>query len=389
MTKPSDVTASYLNPAKTVVVKVGSALLVDDETGNINTPWLMDFAEDLAMLTAKGCQCVVVSSGAIALGRNQLGTSAKHQTSRLKLEEKQAAAAIGQVQLASEWKIALEKFGLSSAQILLSPDDTETRRKHLNARATLNTLLDCGVVPVVNENDTVATMEIRYGDNDRLAARVAQMISADALILLSDVDGLYTADPHGQENGQENAQHIPLVTAIDDELRAMAGPANEAFASGGMVTKIEAARIATQAGCHMAICAGTASKPISALMKGGRATWFAAAANPPQARKKWIAGGLKPKGTLVLDAGAEIALTSGKSLLAAGILVVEGNFARGDLVSVCNETKTEIARGLINYSAEDAMRIAGHNSSAIQGILGYRGRDEVIHADDLVMNHHK
>ena len=385
MTESSDVTASYLNPAKTVVVKVGSALLVEDAAGKINASWLMHLAEDLAMLTARGCRCVVVSSGAIALGRRQLGTSAKQQSSRLKLEEKQAAAAIGQVQLASEWKIALEKFGLSSAQILLSPDDTETRRKHLNARATLNTLLDCGVIPVVNENDTVATMEIRYGDNDRLAARVAQMISADALILLSDVDGLYSADPRGQEN----AEHIPLVTAIDDDLRAMAGPANEAFATGGMVTKIEAGRIATQAGCHMAICAGMALKPITALMEGGRATWFAAAANPPQARKTWIAGGLKSKGKLVLDGGAEIAVTSGKSLLAAGILSVEGDFARGDLVSVCSETSIEVARGLINYSAEDAIRIAGHNSSAIQGILGYRGRDEVIHADDLVLNHHK
>lgn len=375
-----DLTSSHLNDATTVVVKVGSALLVDDASGAIKSGWLHGLAADLAMLTARGCRCVVVSSGAIALGRTQLKESTK-PGHRLKLEEKQAAAAIGQVQLASEWKAALNHHGLSTAQILLSPDDTEQRRRHLNARATITTLLGSGIVPVVNENDTVATMEIRYGDNDRLAARVAQMISADVLVLLSDIDGLYSADPRSSPD----ARHIPQVTAIDDDLRAMAGPANEDFASGGMVTKIEAGRIATQAGCHMVICNGTATNPITTLIKGGTATWFTATAKPPQARKTWIAGGLNPVGTIRLDDGAVKALHSGKSLLAAGMLAVEGGFERGDLVAVCDARGQEIGRGLINYSAHDAARIAGYNSGEIQGILGYRGRDEVIHADDLVM----
>ncbi|MCE2516474.1 MAG: glutamate 5-kinase [Alphaproteobacteria bacterium] len=373
-------TTSHLNDATTVVVKVGSALLVDEHTGAINAAWLHQLAADLALLTSRRCRCVVVSSGAIALGRTQLKGRAK-SNARLKLEEKQAAAAIGQVQLASEWKEALNTHDLSTAQILLSPDDTEQRRRHLNARATITTLLDSGIIPVVNENDTVATMEIRYGDNDRLAARVAQMISADVLILLSDIDGLYSADPRHHPD----ARHIPQVTAIDDDLRAMAGPANEDYASGGMVTKIEAGRIATQAGCHMVICNGTAMNPISALIDGATATWFTATAKPPQARKTWIAGGLNPVGTITLDDGAVNALQSGKSLLAAGMIAVDGHFERGDLVAVCDPQGQEIGRGLINYSAHDAARIAGCNSGEIQGILGYRGRDEVIHADDLVM----
>ena len=367
----------YINQAKTVVIKIGSALLVDNQ-GQLRQKGLAGFAADLAMLRAKGCRCVVVSSGAIALGRHQLAKP----NARLKLEEKQAAAALGQVQLASEWKQALHHEGFDAAQILLSPDDTERRRRHLNARATLNTLLDHGIIPVVNENDTVATMEIRYGDNDRLAARVAQMISADVLILLSDIDGLYNADPRHDQN----AQHIAEVRKIDDDIKAMAGPAHEDFASGGMITKIEAGRIATQAGCHMVICNGQTIRPIDALMKGGRATWFIADANPPQARKKWIAGGLQPQGRLILDSGAVRALQQGKSLLAAGITKVDGRFDRGDLVSVCNKTGHEIGRGLSNYSADDAAKIVGCKSSDIPDILGYRGRDEVIHADDLVID---
>ena len=368
---------TYIDQAKTVVIKIGSALLVDDK-GQLRADGLAGFAADLAMLRAKGCRCVVVSSGAIALGRRQLVKA----SARLKLEEKQAAAALGQVQLASEWKQALHAEGFDAAQILLSPDDTERRRRHLNARATLNTLLDHGIIPVVNENDTVATMEIRYGDNDRLAARVAQMISADVLILLSDIDGLYSADPRHDKT----AQHIPEVRKIGDDIKAMAGPAHEDFASGGMITKIEAGRIATQAGCHMVICNGQPISPIKALMAGARATWFIADANPPQARKKWIAGGLQPQGRLILDAGAVSALRLGKSLLAAGITAAEGHFDRGDLVAVCDKQGQEIGRGLCNYSADDVTKIAGCKSTAIPDILGYRGRDEVIHADDLVID---
>ena len=370
-------TARYLDNAKTVVIKVGSAILVDQEHCRVNAEWLEALAHDIAMLQTKGCACVIVSSGAIALGRHQL----KSAGARLKLEEKQAAAAIGQVQLASEWTSALGKHELKTAQILLSPDDTEQRHRHLNARATLKTLMAQGIIPVVNENDTVATMEIRYGDNDRLAARVAQMISADALILLSDIDGIYTGDPHRDDK----AEHIEEVSQIDDALRAMAGPAHEDFASGGMVTKVEAARIATQAGCHMAICNGKALSPITAMREGARSTWFIARENPPQARKMWIAAGLNPVGSLVLDDGAITALKSGKSLLAAGISGVKGTFNRGDLVAVATLEGVEAGRGIINYSSEDAEKIAGCNSSAIQQILGYRGRDEVIHADDLVM----
>ena len=378
MTDFSAITETYMDQARVIVVKVGSALLVNDETGEVNAAWLAGLAEDLAALTAAGCGIVVVSSGAIALGRHPLG---RHD-GKLKLEEKQAAAAIGQIRLAGEWQQALAAHGLKSAQILLSPDDTETRRRHLNARATLQTLLDSGFIPVVNENDTVATVEIRYGDNDRLAARVAQMISADALILLSDIDGLYDRDPRRHDE----ARHLPEVADIDDQITAMAGPAHASYASGGMITKIEAARIATAAGCHMVICSGIGLNPISSLRQGGGCTWFRAVSNPPQARKKWIAGGLQPSGVITVDTGAAAALMRGKSLLAAGITGVAGDFERGDLVTVSDQNDTELGRGLIHYSAADARQIAGCNSTEILGILGYQGRDEIIHADDLVLN---
>ena len=367
----------YLDEAKTVVIKVGSAILVNHDQSCVNAEWLAHLAKDIAALQAKGTRVVVVSSGAIALGQRQLNAKA----GRLKLEEKQAAAAIGQVHLAREWTQALGQHDLNTAQILLSPDDTEQRRRHLNARATLTTLMDNAVIPVVNENDTVATLEIRYGDNDRLAARVAQMVSADVLILLSDIDGLYTQDPRSHQE----AGHIDEVDHIDDDLRAMAGPANKDFASGGMVTKIEAARIATQAGCHMVICNGVIPSPINAMINGARTTWFTARENPPQARKMWIAAGLNTVGTLILDDGAIRALQSGKSLLAAGITRVDGHFDRGDLVAVAFKDGTVAGRGIVNYNAADAEKIAGCNSREIQHILGYDGRDEVIHADDLVM----
>ena len=373
-------TTTYLNDARRVIVKVGSALLVDEKTGKVRTQWLESLAHDLAAMHREGCTPVVVSSGAIALGRHQLGRG----QGRLKLEEKQAAAAIGQIQLATEWQNALALFGLGAAQILLSPDDTETRRRHLNARATIQTLLNQRIIPVVNENDTVATMEIRYGDNDRLAARVAQMISADVLVLLSDIDGLYTADPRQDKS----AQFLPEVTQIDNDIAAMAGPAHSSVASGGMITKIAAAHIATTAGCHMVICSGTDKNPINQLKTGGRCTWFRASANPPQARKTWISGGLTPKGNIILDDGAVDAVRSGKSLLPAGISHVDGEFERGDLVALMDQNEVEIARGLSHYSAKDVERIAGSKSRAIPDILGYRGRDEVIHADDLVLTYH-
>ncbi len=374
-------TKNYIGTANVVVVKVGSALLVDAKTGTVKHDWLKSLGADIAQLASKGTRIVVVSSGSIALGQGQIAHGHK-----LKLEEKQAAAAIGQIRLASEWQQTLDGFDLKTAQILLSLDDTETRNKHLNARATLHTLLKSGIVPVVNENDTVATAEIRYGDNDRLAARVAQMISADALILLSDIDGLYTTDPKHRD---DNSDHLPEVLDIDDNIVAMAGPANVGYASGGMITKIEAARIATAAGCHMVICDGKANNPVTQLLDGGRCTWFKALSDPPQARKKWIASGLKTKGTFTIDDGAVIALQKGKSLLAAGIAEVSGDFARGDLVAVTDSKGVEIGRGLSHYDATDARKIVGCNSNKIQGILGYRGRDEVIHADDLALIHSK
>ena len=374
-------TDRYLGDARVVVVKVGSVLLVEDETGRLRREWLNSLVGGIASLTEKGCRVVVVSSGSIPLGRHDLVAASGRKGGRLKLEEKQAAAAIGQIKLAGEWQRAFGRKELKCAQILLSPDDTETRRRHLNARATLLTLLDAGIIPVVNENDTVATMEIRYGDNDRLAARVAQMVSANALVLFSDIDGLYEADP----GRNPNSAHIPEVASIDERILAMAGPARNDDASGGMVTKLEAARIANGAGCHMVICDGRGKRPLRRLIEGGRCTWFRAASNPPQARKKWIAAGLKPSGSVTVDDGAARALARGKSLLAAGITKVGGKFERGDLVTVRDTGGAELGRGLIHYSSQDAAGIAGCKSSEIQGILGYRGRDEVIHADDLVL----
>ena len=368
----------YLADARRIVIKIGSALLMDEKNQLLDQDWLDSLAADIEGLARRGIQPVVVSSGAIALGRQRL----QPRRRQLKLEEKQAAAAIGQVTLARAWQTALERHGLESGQILLSPDDTETRRRHLNARATLTTLMDHRIIPVVNENDTVATTEIRYGDNDRLAARVAQMISADVLVLLSDIDGLYNADPH--RNG--NACHIPEISSLDETVLAMAGPANADYASGGMVTKLEAARIATAAGCHMVIMNGHADRPLSRLAEGCRCSWFRSSARPHQARRAWIAGGLQPLGRLHLDAGAATAICRGKSLLPAGITAVDGGFERGDLVMLCDPNGQVLGRGLSHYSADDARRIAGHNSREIETILGYRGRDEVVHADDLVLD---
>ncbi len=366
-----------LDKSQVVIIKVGSALLINEQKNRINEEWLNGMAADIASLHNAGKSVVVVSSGAIALGRHGLGLSEKG----LRLEEKQAAAATGQVILANAWMIALDRHNISTAQILLSPDDTETRRRHLNARATMKTLLELQSVPVVNENDTVTTAEIRYGDNDRLAARVAAMLSADILILLSDVDGLYTENP----TRNSTALHLEEVDAITPEVLRMAGSANAPYASGGMVTKLEAARIATKAGCDMLICDGRHLGPLSKLRSGARSTLFYAGASPLTARKQWIAGALSPKGHLTVDSGALGALRKGRSLLPAGVVTVDGQFERGDLIAIHNQKDEVIAHGLSAYSAADAKVICGHKSREIETLLGYRGRDEIIHADNLVL----
>lgn len=366
-----------LATARRVVVKIGSALVVDEKAAAPRTAWLAGVAEDIAALRSRGTEVIVVSSGAIALARRTLGLTQQ----RLKLEEKQAAAAVGQIRLAQAWTEALSACNLTAAQLLLTLDDTEDRRRYLNARATLSTLLVLGCVPVINENDTVATAEIRFGDNDRLAARVAEMVRADVLILLSDIDGLYTADPRRDPA----AEHLPVVAALTPEIEAMGGEPPPGYSSGGMRTKLVAARIATQAGVAMAIAQGNVARPLRALADGARCTWFLPAADGPSAWKRWISGSLAPRGVLTVDAGAASALRDGRSLLPAGVRSVEGSFQRGDPVMVCGPDGVALARGLSAYGSEDAARIAGHRSDKIETILGWRGRDEIIHRDDLVV----
>ncbi len=369
--------AKLLLQAKRLVVKVGSALLVDAKSGRLNRQWLGTLAADLAAATARGQQVIVVSSGAIALGRRQLGLT----SGTLKLEESQAAAAVGQIRLAHAWKEVFESAGLSVAQMLLTLGDTEDRRRYLNARRTLDTLLKFGAVPVINENDTVATAEIRYGDNDRLAARVAQMASAECLVLFSDVDGLYTADP----TSNPEATFVPEVQAVDSNVVAMGSGPLSGLGSGGMATKIAAAKIATAAGCNLCIASGRRAHPLRAIIAGQRCTWFRGSDTPTAVRKQWIAGTLRPRGTLCLDPGAINALRRGKSLLPAGVLSIAGTFDRGDTVSVLDAQGSEIARGLSAYSASDAALIIGRKSRDIEMVLGYRGREELIHRDDLVL----
>jgi glutamate 5-kinase len=366
-----------LEGAKRVVIKIGSALLVEESSGGIRRRWLEALADDVAALRAEGREVILVSSGAIAVGRRHLGLVA----GSLRLEEKQAAAATGQIRLAHAYQEALARHGITVAQILLTLEDTEDRRRHLNARATLATLLKLASVPVINENDTVATSEIRFGDNDRLAARVAAMIAADVLVLLSDIDGLYTADP----KLAADAAHIPEIAELTAEIEAMAGEALPGYSSGGMVTKLAAARIAIGAGCRMAIADGRRLNPLAAIADGARCSWFLPAGSPRNARKKWIAGALKPVGSLTVDDGALKALAGGKSLLPAGVVAVAGSFDRGDAVRVLDRAGREVARGLSAYSASDAQRIMGHKSREIEALLGYRGRDEMIHRDDLVV----
>jgi glutamate 5-kinase len=360
-----------------IVVKVGSSLLIDAAKGEVRASWLKALAADIAKLHGEGRDVLVVSSGAIALGRSRL----KLPRGALKLEESQGAAAVGQIALARIWSEVLGDHGIGAGQILVTLQDTEERRRYLNARSTIAKLLEWRAVPVINENDTVATNEIRYGDNDRLAARVATMASADLLVLLSDVDGLYDAPP----GKTAKANRIPLVERITPEIEGMAGAAGSELSRGGMQTKIEAGKIATQAGTHMVIASGRIDHPLKAVAEGAACTWFLTAANPVTARKKWIAGSLEPKGTLVIDTGAVAALNSGKSLLPAGVIKVEGSFARGDAVVIRGPDGAEVARGLVAYDAEDADKIKGRSSIDILVILGFGGRAEMVHRDHLVV----
>ena len=366
-----------LSKARRLVIKIGSSLLVDQQTGALRREWLDALADDVAACRSRKQDVLLVSSGAIALGRRSLGLGAR----TLRLEDSQAAAAAGQIRLAHAYHESLARHAVPVAQILLTSDDTEQRRNYLNARNTLTALLARGSVPVVNENDTVATEEIRFGDNDRLAARVAAMIGADCLVLLSDIDGLYSADPRQDSN----AAFIAEVAAITPEIEAMATGTGSHDGSGGMVTKLQAARLAAQAGCAMVITDGTAPHPLARLENGGRGTWFTTAATPASARKRWIAGSLRAKGAITIDAGAVHALARGKSLLPAGVTAVEGDFQRGDAVIVHGPDGLALARGLTAYSVADAQRIKGHRSDQIQAILGFLGREEMIHRDDLVL----
>lgn len=365
-----------LGAYRRIVVKIGSSLLVDPASG-LKRVWLATLAADIAGHIALGGEIVIVSSGAIALGRSVLGMP----RGALKLEESQGAAAVGQIALARAWSEALGAHDIAAGQILVTLGDTEERRRYLNARSTMQTLLKLRAVPVINENDTVATTEIRYGDNDRLAARIATMMSADCLVLLSDVDGLYSAPP----GSDPDARFIETVEAVTPDIEAMAGAAGSELSRGGMLTKIEAAKIATAAGTAMVIGSGHIDHPLAAIDAGGKATWFRPHGNPVAARKKWIAGALEPRGALIVDEGAIKALQRGKSLLPAGVRRIEGRFARGDAVVIRGTDGHEIARGLSAYDCVDAERILGRNSKEISGILGYAGRAEMVHRDDLTL----
>ncbi len=369
---PSDI----LKSLSILVVKIGSSLLVGEQDGALRKNWLRTIAEDIADFHKGGQKILIVSSGAIALGRQNLGL----QAMSLKLEESQAAAAAGQIHLARAWHEALGACGVHVAQILLTSGDTEERRRYLNARNTLTTLLSLGAVPVINENDTIATNEIRYGDNDQLAARVANMIGAECLVLLSTVDGLMSRDP-----AQGGGALITQIDQITPDIEALAGDAGAGLHRGGMKAKLAAAQIARQAGCHMIIAQGMNEHPLKALRDGLPCSWFPTHATPQAARKTWIAGTLKPRGAVIIDQGAAHALRQGKSLLPAGVKKIEGQFSRGDAIFIKMSNGDEIARGLSAYSSQDAAMIAGHKSSEIEAILGYRGRTAMIHTDDLVI----
>lgn len=369
-------TGPSLSAYRRLVVKVGSSLLVGSG-GRLNRRWLESLADDIGALHEEGHEVLIVSSGAIAIGSKVLGINKR----RARLEDLQAAAAAGQVQLVHAYQEVLGNYGIVAAQVLLTPEDTENRRRFLNARGTLGRLIERAVVPVINENDTVATEEIRYGDNDRLAARVAQLVMADALVLLSDVDGFYTADP----GADPAAEHIPEVLSITPEMLAMAGETRSDVGSGGMATKVQAARIATHAGCSTVIASGGIDRPLSALAAGGRRTVFRAEGTPAAARKQWLAGVLEVRGELRLDEGAAGALAAGKSLLPVGVVEVIGNFRRGDVVSLVDAAGQELGRGLAEYSSDDAGRLTGCHSEKIEELLGYRGRSVMVHRDELVL----
>jgi len=368
-----------LTSAKRIVIKIGSALLVNAETGAFKDQWLAQLCQDVAKLREHNKDIIIVSSGAIALGRARLDLLCQS----LSLAEKQACAAAGQSLLTRAYEQALDTHGISTAQALLTLNDTENRRRWLNARSTLDTLLKLGAIPIINENDTVATDEIKYGDNDRLAARTAQMLAADTLILLSDIDGLYSSDPRLDEN----AKHIPYVSTLTDDIMSMGGGINAqaAIGSGGMATKLAAAKIATNAGCRMCIMDGRDNAPLSRLSDGERCTWFEPQNNPRKARQQWIGGTLKPRGSLTIDNGAAQALRKGKSLLAAGVSSLDGDFRKGDAVSVLTKQGQEIARGLISYDAIETQKILGMKSSDIMAALGYDNGSALIHRDNLVM----
>ena len=366
-----------LSQFRRIVVKVGSSLLVDHAAGGLRRAWLDALVADLATPHRRGADILVVSSGSIALGRAVLGLPA----GALKLEDSQAAAAVGQIELARSWAEVLGAQAITAGQILVTLWDTEERRRYLNARATIERLLEMRAAPVINENDTVATSEIRYGDNDRLAARVAAMASADCLVLLSDIDGLYTAPPATDPS----AKLIPVVPRVTAEIEAMAGGAASEFSRGGMRTKIEAAKIATTAGVHMAIADGRIEHPLRRIEEGANCTWFLTPSNPVTSRKKWIAGSLEPKGVVRIDDGAAKAIVGGASLLPAGVKGIEGGFARGDCVLIRNAAGGEIGRGLIAYDAGEAAQIMGRSSRDIETILGYSGRAAMIHRDDMAL----
>jgi len=368
---------NLIQKSNRIVIKIGSALLIDKNKGALKNKWLESLALDICDLIKLKKEVVVVSSGSIALGKKQLALN-----SNLTLDEKQAAAATGQISLAHAWKEVMQEHCLNVAQILLAPDDTETRRKHLNARATLIKLLELGVIPVINENDTVSTEEIKFGDNDRLAARVAQMCSADLLILLSDINGLYSSDP----NKNKNSTLIGEITEISREIEAMAGPAHSKISSGGMITKIEAAKISMNAGCHMIICDGRLNNPLLKLQDSHTVfSWFKAKDNPLNLRKQWISGALQVKGKITIDDGATKAIKKGYSILPAGILSTEGDYEKGDLIKIVDQSKTFIGTGLTHFNNSEVELIKGSKSENIETILGYRGKDEVVHRDDLVL----
>lgn len=370
-----DAVKRFIEGAERIVIKIGSSLLVDHSVGELRRKWLQALVDDIAQLKSLGIAPLIVSSGSIALGRTLLGL----EKGTLPLEQSQAAAAVGQIRLAHHYEEALAPHNLLAAQVLLTLDDSRNRRRYLNSRATFENLLGQGVIPVINENDTVATDEIRFGDNDRLAAQVAAMANADCMILLSDIDGLYDRDPRIQPN---EAKHIDLVSAITPQIEAMAAAASSEVSKGGMVTKIQAAKTASSAGCATIIADGTAMAPLAALQRETNCTLFLPQGDPQSARKKWIAS-MKPQGQLVIDQGALDALNQGTSLLPAGVLRVKGEFDRGDPVEICGDDGSVVCIGLTRYTSSEAQRIKGKKSSDIHSILGYPARAALIHRDDL------